>query len=99
MPRITFKAGMSQQQKYNAAKKAGMSDEKALYESTRKTGKKPTGKKPAGKPTEEGLIKKTGRKLKEVFYGKRTYAKKKVTPSLHKKYAGSSHNSHKGGGY
>ncbi len=100
MAKTTFKSKrMSQQQRYNAAKKAGMSDEKALYESTKKTTikateKKPAVKKSAGKPTEAGLIKKTGRKLREIFYGKKTYAGKKVTPSLHKKYAGSSHNSH-----
>ncbi len=35
----------------------------------------------AKKRAEESLLKKTQRKLKEVFYGSKTYSKKKVVPS------------------
>ncbi len=86
MADVTYKSKrMSQQQRYNAAKKAGMSDEKALYESTRKT---------TGKPSEKEVVKRTRKRLskfREALLGKRAYAGRKTRPSIHQKYAGNPH--------
>lgn len=46
----------------------------------KKASKMPAKKKKGKK--KEGLIARTARKLKEIYYGPKTYAKKKFTPSL-----------------
>jgi len=66
--------------KYNKAYEAAYAKTgsvQAAHAAAAKASKMPTKKK-----KREGLIKRTTRKLREIYYGPKTYAKKKFTPSL-----------------
>jgi len=60
--------------------------EKAHGEAAKKSVMPPKKKKKKKqKPDEATLLARTKRRLKELFYGPKTYSKKKFTPSLKKK--------------
>ena len=64
---------------YEAEYKKTGSIEKA-HAAAKRASKMPVKKKK--KKKKEGLIKRVKRKLREIYYGPKTYSKKKFTPSL-----------------
>ena len=68
---------------YEAEYKKTGSIEKA-HAVAKRASKMPVKKKKKKMPIrkKEGLLKRTARKLRELYYGPKTYSKKKFTPSL-----------------
>lgn len=66
---------------YEAEYKKTGSIEKA-HAMAKRASKMPAKKKVSAKKKKEGLIKRVKRKLREIYYGPKTYSKKKFTPSL-----------------